>query len=39
MLLMGKRTVTKLVLVFSLLTNVAAQLIVRRFEFQRIGGD
>jgi phosphate transport system permease protein len=26
-------------LVFSLITNVAAQLIVRRFEFQRIGGD
>jgi len=26
-------------LVFSLVTNVAAQLIVRRFEFQRIGGD
>jgi phosphate transport system permease protein len=28
-----------ILLVFSLLTNVAAQLIVRRFEFQRIGGD
>ena len=26
-------------LVFSLITNVAAQLIVRRFELQRIGGD
>jgi len=26
-------------LVFSLVTNVVAQLIVRRFEFQRIGGD
>jgi phosphate transport system permease protein len=26
-------------LVFSLLTNIAAQVIVRRFEFQRIGGD
>jgi phosphate transport system permease protein len=26
-------------LVFSLITNVAAQLIVRRFEFQRIRGD
>jgi phosphate transport system permease protein len=26
-------------LAFSLVTNVAAQLIVRRFEFQRIGGD
>ena len=26
-------------LVFSLATNIAAQLIVRRFEFQRIGGD
>jgi phosphate transport system permease protein len=26
-------------LVFSLVTNIAAQLIVRRFEFQRIGGD
>jgi phosphate transport system permease protein len=28
-----------ILLVFSLITNVAAQLIVRRFEFQRIGGD
>jgi phosphate transport system permease protein len=28
-----------ILLVFSLLTNVAAQLIVRRFEFQRTGGD
>ena len=26
-------------LVFSLATNVAAQLIVRRFEYQRVGGD
>jgi phosphate transport system permease protein len=26
-------------LVFSLLTNIAAQVIVRRFEFRRIGGD
>jgi phosphate transport system permease protein len=28
-----------ILLVFSLITNVAAQLIVRRFEFQRTGGD
>jgi phosphate transport system permease protein len=28
-----------ILLVFSLVTNVAAQLIVRRFEFQRVGAD
>jgi phosphate transport system permease protein len=28
-----------ILLVFSLLTNVAAQVIVRRFEFQRVGAD
>jgi phosphate transport system permease protein len=28
-----------ILLVFSLVTNVAAQLIVRKFEFQRTGGD
>ena len=28
-----------ILLIFSLVTNIAGQLIVRRFEFQRIGGD